>query len=88
MLTPFLPSVRDAVARLPNGQGTRADICTLLRDSQYLNTQVKDTDVQNVVSGALDRLHAESDSSVKYDSTRKNWIYLHRARSEADFGES
>ncbi|KAH7951059.1 hypothetical protein HPB52_004608 [Rhipicephalus sanguineus] len=30
------PIVRDAAARLPNGEGTRADICELLKDSQYL----------------------------------------------------
>lgn len=28
--------VRDSAARLPNGEGTRADICELLKDSQYL----------------------------------------------------
>ena len=28
--------VRDAVARLPNGKGSRSDICELLKDSQYL----------------------------------------------------
>ncbi|XP_070392903.1 nuclear factor related to kappa-B-binding protein isoform X6 [Dermacentor albipictus] len=32
----ILSLVRDAAARLPNGEGTRADICELLKDSQYL----------------------------------------------------
>ena len=31
-----LTLVRDAVSRLPNGEGTRPDIVELLRDSQYL----------------------------------------------------
>ena len=43
--------------------------------------------LNNAVSGALDRLHYEKDPCVRYDSTRKVWIYLHRGRSEADFGE-
>ena len=39
------------------------------------------------MSGALDRLHYEKDPCVRYDSPRKVWIYLHRGRSEEDFGE-
>ena len=42
--------------------------------------------VRKVVSGALDRLHYEADPCVKYDSARKVWIYLHRHRSESEFG--
>ncbi|GFS69870.1 nuclear factor related to kappa-B-binding protein [Trichonephila clavipes] len=33
----ILSLVRDSAARLPNGEGTRADICELLKDSQYLS---------------------------------------------------
>ena len=40
-----------------------------------------------MVSGALDRLHYERDPCVKYDSNRKVWIYLHRNRSEEEFGK-
>lgn len=40
-----------------------------------------------MVSGALDRLHYERDPCVKYDSNRKVWIYLHRSRSEEEFGK-
>ena len=43
--------------------------------------------LNNAVSGALDRLHYEKDPCVRYDSPRKVWIYLHRGRSEEDFGE-
>lgn len=81
----LLSLVRDAAARLPNGEGTRADICELLKDSQYLLSTVSDQQVNGIVSGALDRLHYEKDPCVKYDVNRKVWIYLHRNRSEAEF---
>lgn len=44
------------------------------------------TQVNTVVSGALDRLHYEKDPCVKYDIGRKLWIYLHRDRSQEEFG--
>lgn len=81
----LLSLVRDAAARLPNGEGTRADICELLRDSQYILPNVSDQQVNTIVSGALDRLHYEKDPCVKYDVNRKVWIYLHRHRSEEEF---
>lgn len=77
--------VRDATARLPNGMGTRSDICTLLKDSQYL-MEANQTELHNAVSGALDRLHYEHDPCVKYDPKRKIWIYLHRGRTMEEFG--
>lgn len=81
----ILTLVRDATARLPNGEGTRADICELLKLSQYLSLNVPDNVLQSVVSGALDRMHTQFDPCVKYESKRKVWIYLHRNRSEEDF---
>uniref|UniRef100_T1III0 DEUBAD domain-containing protein n=1 Tax=Strigamia maritima TaxID=126957 RepID=T1III0_STRMM len=80
----ILSLVRDAASRLPNGEGTRADICELLKDSQYLAVTA-DSQVHTVVSGALDRLHYEKDPCVKYDVNRKLWIYLHRNRTEEEF---
>ncbi|XP_062181394.1 uncharacterized protein LOC133885672 [Phragmites australis] len=79
--------VRDAAARLPAGTGTRADVCTLLRDSQYLNFEEanKEAAINQVVSGALDRLHYERDPCVLYDNDKKLWTYLHRGREEEDF---
>ncbi|KAL5202423.1 hypothetical protein ABZP36_013375 [Zizania latifolia] len=79
--------VRDAAARLPARTGTRADVCTLLKDSQYLNHEEsnKDTAINQVVSGALDRLHYERDPCVLYDNDKKLWTYLHRGREEEDF---
>lgn len=77
--------VRDAAARLPGSIGTRADVCTLIRDSQYIVENVEDSQVNQVVSGALDRLHYERDPCVQFDSERKLWVYLHRDREEEDF---
>ena len=39
------------------------------------------------MSGALDRLHYEKDPCVRYISSKKLWIYLHRNRSEEEFGK-
>ncbi|XP_066360621.1 uncharacterized protein [Miscanthus floridulus] len=79
--------VRDAASRLPAITGTRADVCTLLRDSQYLNHEEanKEAAINQVVSGALDRLHYERDPCVLYDNDKKLWTYLHRGREEEDF---
>uniref|UniRef100_A0A8C3VEC7 Nuclear factor related to kappaB binding protein n=1 Tax=Catharus ustulatus TaxID=91951 RepID=A0A8C3VEC7_CATUS len=84
----ILSLVRDAAARLPNGEGTRAEICELLKDSQFLAPDVTSAQVNTVVSGALDRLHYEKDPCVKYDIGRKLWIYLHRDRSEEEVQQS
>ncbi|CAI8024304.1 Nuclear factor related to kappa-B-binding protein [Geodia barretti] len=81
----ILSLVRDAASRLPNGEGTRVDLCVVVRDSQFIHEHVSDVQLNNAVSGALDRLHYEKDPCVRYDSTRKVWIYLHRGRSEEDF---
>ena len=77
----LLALVRDAAARLEDGVGTRLDICDLLKDSQYINENISDNRINNIVSGALDRLHYQKDPCVKYDSHHKLWIYLHRNRS-------
>ncbi|KAF6146844.1 hypothetical protein GIB67_018497 [Kingdonia uniflora] len=77
--------VRDAAARLPGSIGTRADVCTLIRDSQYLVEDISDAQINQVISGALDRLHYERDPCVKFDGARKLWAYLHRDREEEDF---
>lgn len=81
----ILALVRDAAARLPNGEGTRWDICELLKSSQYIIPHTSDGVIQSIVSGALDRMHTEQDPCIKYDTKRKLWIYIHRNRSEEDF---
>lgn len=81
----YLSLVRDAAARLPNGQGTRSDIVCLMKDSQYLREDLTDEQISGIVSGALDRLHYEKDPAVRYDSTSKLWVYCHRHRTEEEF---
>lgn len=54
--------------------------------SQWFSSPCPGCQVNTVVSGALDRLHYEKDPCVKYDIGRKLWIYLHRDRSEEEFG--
>ena len=53
----------------------------LLRDSQWLVPDTDTPSLTTVVSGALDRLQNDVDAPVRYDSNRKTWIYLHRAKS-------
>ncbi|GAB2235709.1 hypothetical protein Drorol1_Dr00026148 [Drosera rotundifolia] len=83
----LLSVARDAAARLPCGVGTRGDVCTLLRDSQYLMEDISDEQLNLVVSGALDRLHYERDPCVRFDKSRRLWYYLHGERDEDDFKE-
>eukprot|EP00339_Tiarina_fusa_P009620 CAMPEP_0117010402 /NCGR_PEP_ID=MMETSP0472-20121206/9174_1 /TAXON_ID=693140 ORGANISM="Tiarina fusus, Strain LIS" /NCGR_SAMPLE_ID=MMETSP0472 /ASSEMBLY_ACC=CAM_ASM_000603 /LENGTH=446 /DNA_ID=CAMNT_0004712919 /DNA_START=651 /DNA_END=1991 /DNA_ORIENTATION=+ len=77
--------VRDAAARLPGGIGTRLDVAILLCDSQFVVQGVSETKLNDVVSGALDRLQAQADPCVKFDNQQKLWIYLHRQRKEENF---
>ncbi|KRX03897.1 hypothetical protein PPERSA_04775 [Pseudocohnilembus persalinus] len=74
--------VKDAAAKLPQGIGTRLDICELLKESQYVYDDLPIEKVNNIVSGALDRLHYTSDPCVKYDLERKLWMYIHKNRTE------
>lgn len=77
--------VRDAAARLPGRIGTRADVCVLVRDSQYIAEEVSEVQLTTVVSGALDRLHYEGDPCVRFDRERHLWAYLHGDREDEDF---
>lgn len=77
--------VRDAAARLPNGEGTRSDISKLVKYSQYLLPNLSDSVVETIVSEILDKVHKEEDCFLKYDVKRSLWIYLHRNRTEKDF---
>ncbi len=76
----ILHIVRDAAARLPDGCGTRSDVTVLVRDSQFIAANVSDTSLTNVVSSSLDRLQAETDPCVMYNSHHKVWVYLHTKR--------
>ena len=56
------------------------DVCDLLRDSQYINENITDKEINHIVSGALDRLHYEKDPCVKYNPHEKLWVYIHKNR--------
>lgn len=82
----ILSLVRDSMARLPGGVGTRADVTKLFCESQYVTAENADmSQVSVVVNGALDRLQAEASPSVKFDSDNKLWTYLHRHYTIDDF---
>ncbi|CAB3247344.1 unnamed protein product [Arctia plantaginis] len=77
--------VRDALARLPNGEGTRHHVLVLLRMSQWIAPCGEQT-LLSAVSSVLDRLlSAKRDPVVKYDQRTAVWTYLHRHRSEEDW---
>jgi hypothetical protein len=80
--------VLDAVARLPNGEGTCTEIGELLKCSQYLALNLNENVLQSAVNTILETLGAEAlNPSVRFDGKRKLWIYLHRNCSEDDFRE-
>ncbi|BFG36079.1 hypothetical protein CerSpe_223530 [Prunus speciosa] len=79
--------VRDAAARLPGSIGTREDVSTLVRHSQYIVEDVSDEQLCRVVRCALSRLHYEFDPCVEFDRHRKLWVYLHGERGEENFEE-
>jgi len=60
-------------------------VAHLMKDSQYVKGGSSDHKLNQVVSGALDRLQASPDPPVRYDPDQKLWIYLHRLRTEEDF---
>lgn len=74
--------VRDAIARLPNGEGTKFHVCDLLKASQYM---IPSTTLPVVVNSIVERLQRDVDKCVQFDQRRKLLIYTHRGKSEADF---
>ncbi|CAH2243955.1 nuclear factor related to kappa-B-binding protein isoform X2 [Pararge aegeria] len=84
----FLALLRDALARLPNGEGTRRDIVTLLKMSQWI-TPNSEQALSIAVANALERLvSVKRDPIVKYDQRTALWTYLHRHKSEEDWVKS
>jgi hypothetical protein len=80
--------VLDAVARLPNGEGSCSDISELFKYSQYLALNVNENVLQSAVNTILETLSSEAlHPSVRFDCKRKLWIYLHRNCSEDDLKE-
>ncbi|XP_068629387.1 nuclear factor related to kappa-B-binding protein isoform X2 [Battus philenor] len=80
--------LRDALARLPNGEGTRSELVTLLKMSQWI-APCTDQALSSAVSAALEKLlSVKRDPVVKYDQRTAVWTYLHRHRSEEDWIKS
>ena len=68
--------MRDATARLPDGRGSRADVCVLVRDSNFIVDDADDKELNSAVSTALDRLQRGSDPGVRYDPVQKVWFTI------------
>ena len=64
----LLALVRDAAARLPGGEGSRADVCELLKESQYVIDGVNDVQISQVASGALPHISPVSRLYLAYIS--------------------
>ena len=77
--------VRDAASRLPLSRGTRLEIDDLLRESQYLREGASATQLNNIVSGALDRLRYEKHPCIRFVAEEKIWQYLHNGRDVDSF---
>ena len=67
--------MRDAAARLPGGEGSRADVCELLKESQYVIDGVNDVQISQVASGALPHISPMSPLYLAYIS-RISRLYL------------
>ncbi|XP_052742079.1 nuclear factor related to kappa-B-binding protein isoform X2 [Bicyclus anynana] len=84
----FLSLLRDALARLPNGEGTRRDVATLLKMSQWI-VPCSEQALSTAVANALERLVAgKRDPIAKYDQRTAMWTYLQRHKSEEDWAKS
>ena len=60
----ILSLVRDAAARLPHGVGTRADVCALLRDSQYFVQETPEAQVGGRRDGGGNNVDISHGSAV------------------------
>ena len=77
----FRAVTRDAVARLPEGVGTRSDVAILLKDSRYIvESEASMEALIKALSGTLDCLSAEDDPPARYSHSHKLWVYLHGQR--------
>ncbi|CAH0727045.1 unnamed protein product, partial [Brenthis ino] len=84
----FVPLLRDALARLPNGEGSRRDIVMLLKMSQFI-VPCSETALSSAVASALERLlTVKRDPIVRFDQRTALWTYLHRHKSEEDFAKT
>jgi hypothetical protein len=77
--------VRDALARLPQGVGTKADLQVVVMDSQFVNQDVTAAVLSSAISDSLDRLSAVSDPAASFHAMSRLWSYLHRNRAAHEF---
>nr|GEU49482.1 hypothetical protein [Tanacetum cinerariifolium] len=59
-------------------------VVQMYQDKVYTVEDVSDAHLNDVVGGALDRLHYAHDPCLQFDRDRKLWVYLHRERDEVD----
>ena len=81
--------VRDAGARLPDGRGSRGDICILVKDSQYLAPNLPDKELYRLVGRTLNHIqNLKSESSLKFEASQQLWHDTLGSRSEAEWEEA
>lgn len=79
--------MHDAVARLPNGEGTRMDVLKLLKMSQYVSAEASESQLMAVTSGAMDRLKYRTEPCIEYRPMERLWVYLLRSHSQEQIGK-
>lgn len=67
---------RDALARLPNQQGTTVEVTNLVLDSQYIIPGTSGDDIFNAVGGGLTRIGKGEVDHLS--SNKKNWVLLYK----------
>jgi hypothetical protein len=76
--------VADAMARMPGGVATRADVAVQVSASPFFDRGTHtDADLIPMLSGALDRLRLTPDPCVRFSATQALWIYMWRSRPTA-----
>ena len=77
--------VRDALARLPQGVGTKGDLALIIQESQFVDPKADFNVISQAISDCLDRLSAVSDPAAAFHGPSRLWCYLHRSRKEEEF---
>jgi uncharacterized membrane protein YgcG len=74
--------VADALARMPGGVSSRADLVVQVLASPYFERGDRtDADLIPMLSGALERLRTAADPMVRFAPEHALWVYLWRARA-------
>jgi hypothetical protein len=73
--------VADALARMPGGVASRADLVVQVVASPFFDRGNRsDVELVPMLSGALERLRTAADPMVRFAPEQSLWIYLWRAR--------